>query len=142
MNSGANNREEDAGWQVKPKSDNNLSQGLTGTGTDYESTATVLDDDDYSSAQSTRARSSNIELREAQAAPKSSTSAKKKSARKKPCKVTARVRLAMKERMVLDIFVVSFCTMSKAHEISELKVSDIDEDGSHIKICPKTKAKD
>lgn len=54
----------------------------------------------------------------------------------------SRVRISLKESQALDIFVVCFCTMSRAHEISELKVSDVAEDGSHIRIRPKTKAKD
>ena len=42
------------------------------------------------------------------------------------------------EEMALDIFVIAFCTMSRAGEIARLRVEDVLEEGDAIRILPKT----
>ena len=45
------------------------------------------------------------------------------------------------ERLALDILVVTFCTMSRSHEITSLEVDSVAEDGRSILVRPKTEAK-
>lgn len=53
----------------------------------------------------------------------------------------AAAKISSRERQALDVFVISFCTLSRAHEISALEVSNVSEDGSSIMVRPKTEAK-
>lgn len=45
------------------------------------------------------------------------------------------------EHQALDILIVAFSTMSRAHEIASLKVESVAEDGSFVVVRPKTEAK-
>lgn len=53
----------------------------------------------------------------------------------------AAVNISDKEQLALDVLVVSFCTLSRAHEISALDVENVSEDGCNIMVRPKTEAK-
>lgn len=50
-------------------------------------------------------------------------------------------KLTFAERTALEILAVAFMTMSRVGEIVELRVSDVSEDGTEIRLRPKTWAK-
>ena len=53
----------------------------------------------------------------------------------------AAANVSVEEKQALDVLIVSFCTMSRAHEVTELTVSCVAEDGGYIIVRPKTEAK-
>ena len=51
---------------------------------------------------------------------------------------TKQRRLSRKEEIALEIFTLAFCTMSRVGEIARITRNDVLEDGSAIRITPKT----
>ena len=53
-----------------------------------------------------------------------------------------KVQLTHLEQLALEILVISFCSVSRGHEIADLQVEDVEEDGKSVWILPKTHGKE
>ena len=51
------------------------------------------------------------------------------------------VELNVVEKLALDILVMSFCTISRVHEVTALTIDCVAEDGSYMLVRPKTEAR-